>query len=186
HFAETGHEVSAPFLSYWQRNGGLAIFGYPISEAFTDDKALRVQWFERARFEFHPDYPAAFTVSLGLLGVETLKLSGMDTYELEVANTPAPDPRLHVGLAQGGESDDAGFFDNVRDAGSRLGPGLVRLDNIFNFYNIVSRSVSGTVQYSWDGLDRVIGGVRAMGKEPLICLSYMPETMSVSGASRVL
>ena len=41
------------------------------------------------------------------------------------------------------------------------------------------------VEYSWEKLDRVIDGLRAMGKEPFICLSYMPELISANRAGRV-
>ena len=30
-FAETNYCISGPILSYWERNGGLQVFGYPIS-----------------------------------------------------------------------------------------------------------------------------------------------------------
>src|SRR4051812_4129751 len=32
YFAETGHTLSGAFLDYWNTHGGLALFGYPISE----------------------------------------------------------------------------------------------------------------------------------------------------------
>src|SRR4051812_21747135 len=59
-FPATGHTVSGPFLTYWQTHGGLAIFGNPISEAQIERDTFRsrnalIQWFERARFELHPD-----------------------------------------------------------------------------------------------------------------------------------
>jgi hypothetical protein len=184
-FQETGHSLAEPFASYWLQNGGLAVFGYPISEPFNDDSGSQVQWFERARFEYHPELPAPFVVSLGLLGVETLDRSGAHTYEVRIANNAVTGSPLQLGLAQGGESSDPGFFDNVRTPGTDLGPALVRLDNIFNFYDIVHRSPSGTLEYRWDDLDRVVDGVKAMGKDPFICLSYMPETVSASGSSRV-
>lgn len=81
YFAETKHSVSntpGPFLSYWSDNGGLAQFGFPISEAFrevsTDGKEYTVQYFERQKFEFHPEVAdAKFKVLLGLLGVQQNK-----------------------------------------------------------------------------------------------------------------
>src|SRR5699024_6069792 len=33
YFPETGHNVSGPFLDYWNSHGGLALFGYPLTEA---------------------------------------------------------------------------------------------------------------------------------------------------------
>ncbi len=57
-FPETGYTVFGRFLQYWTKWGGLAVFGYPISESYVekqpDGSELAVQWFERARLEYHP------------------------------------------------------------------------------------------------------------------------------------
>jgi hypothetical protein len=73
-FAETGHTLSGAFRTYWQTNGGLAIFGLPLTEEFVetnpdDNKPYTVQYFERARFEYHPENAAPYTVLLGRLGL---------------------------------------------------------------------------------------------------------------------
>ena len=57
-FAETGHCVSGPILDYWEHNGGLAVFGYPISDEYPNEIVEgswvgRTQWFERDRLEDH-------------------------------------------------------------------------------------------------------------------------------------
>ncbi|MBP1468225.1 hypothetical protein EYB53_021115 [Candidatus Chloroploca sp. M-50] len=71
-FAETGHQVCGAFHSYWRTNGGLERFGLPVTGAFTielEGRPYTVQFFERRRFELHPDIgPNA--VLLGLLGTE--------------------------------------------------------------------------------------------------------------------
>mgnify|MGYP003289959838 CR=1 FL=1 len=54
YFSETGHSLGGAFLTYWKQKGGLELFGYPISEVITQD-GMQVQWFERARFEYHPE-----------------------------------------------------------------------------------------------------------------------------------
>jgi|GEM_PF-5992876 len=59
-FKETGHRVGGKFLKYWQEHGALAQQGYPLSEEFTevsdlDGKRYKVQYFERAVFEEHPE-----------------------------------------------------------------------------------------------------------------------------------
>ena len=36
-FKETGYTVDGPFLSYWRDKGALSIFGYPISNIYTED-----------------------------------------------------------------------------------------------------------------------------------------------------
>ncbi len=76
HFAETQHNAAPDFFAYWQANGGLAQFGYPLTEEFTqklpDGKEYTVQYFERARFERHPENQAPFTILLGQFGREIL------------------------------------------------------------------------------------------------------------------
>ncbi|MEO8287562.1 MAG: CAP domain-containing protein [Chloroflexota bacterium] len=68
YFAETGHSLTEPFLSFWRNNGGLQLFGFPISEVISQD-GMTVQWFERARMEYHPELPASDSrVQLTLLG----------------------------------------------------------------------------------------------------------------------
>ncbi|MDQ3704155.1 MAG: cellulase family glycosylhydrolase [Chloroflexota bacterium] len=75
----TGFRASLRFQPYWQNNGGLPLFGYPISGERNetnpiDGKQYIVQWFERARFEYHPEHAGTpYEVQLGLLGVEFLK-----------------------------------------------------------------------------------------------------------------
>ena len=73
-FKETGHTVCQPFLKFWQDNGGLPVFGYPITEEAieknpVDGRAYTVQYFERARFELHPEQAGtSFEIQLGQLG----------------------------------------------------------------------------------------------------------------------
>jgi hypothetical protein len=68
YFAQTGHYVCDPFLQFHEARGGLDIFGYPLTEAFEDPaRGLRVQYFQRARMEWHPQNPEPYTVQLGLL-----------------------------------------------------------------------------------------------------------------------
>ncbi|NJK79585.1 MAG: hypothetical protein HC914_06645 [Chloroflexaceae bacterium] len=74
----TGHTLTnspAPFRNFWLNNGGLEVFGYPISEQFQevnadDGQVYWVQYFERQRMEWHPENAAPFDVLLGLLGKE--------------------------------------------------------------------------------------------------------------------
>ena len=80
YFAETGHSVKQAFLRYWQREGGVAVFGYPISEELpeintSDGKVYTVQYFERARLEWHPTFAGtADEVQLGLIGKQALEM----------------------------------------------------------------------------------------------------------------
>jgi hypothetical protein len=73
YFPETGHNLCAGFRAYWEAFGGLPVFGYPISEEFTEDGTV-VQYFERARFEWHPgEWPERYDVLLSRLGAEVVE-----------------------------------------------------------------------------------------------------------------
>lgn len=109
-FAETGHNVcdqlaSSGFKTHWQSIGlrdprltryeqSLALFGLPLSDAYTEvtpsGQQVLVQWFERARFEWHPLNPPPYNVLLGLLGSE-----------IRTNTTSAPVARILDGLWQG-------------------------------------------------------------------------------------
>jgi len=59
-FPETQHNLYGKFLIYWEKRGGVARFGLPISEEMdeaspSDGQVRRTQYFERARFEYHPE-----------------------------------------------------------------------------------------------------------------------------------
>ncbi len=76
-FAETGHNLGGAFRGYWEAYGGLFIYGLPLTEEFkerskTDGKEYMVQYFERARFEYHPENTGKSQVLLGLMGRELL------------------------------------------------------------------------------------------------------------------
>jgi hypothetical protein len=87
-FEQTRQNVCEPLLTFWQTHGlefdgqagisyeeSLALFGLPISgtrvEELHDGNEYVVQWFERARFEIHPENDPPYNVLLGLLGNET-------------------------------------------------------------------------------------------------------------------
>ena len=72
-FPETGKTVTGKFLDYWEKNGGLAQQGFPISEILwensdVDGKHYAVQYFERAVFELHHENQPPYDVLLQLLG----------------------------------------------------------------------------------------------------------------------
>jgi beta propeller repeat protein len=74
YFPETGHAISYGFKDFWENNGGLELFGFPITGEFLENGRV-VQYFERARFEYNPESPLN-QVSLGLLGRESLQQRG--------------------------------------------------------------------------------------------------------------
>lgn len=103
YFTETSHAIADVFWSYWSSHGlefdgqsgktfaeSLALFGYPISEPALETNAsgdtVLTQWYERARFEYHPDNPDEFKVLLGLLGTESIPVATDQMQLLNPAN----------------------------------------------------------------------------------------------------
>ncbi|MBA3946621.1 MAG: hypothetical protein H0X37_18915 [Herpetosiphonaceae bacterium] len=96
YYAQTGHAVASPFWDYFSKHGldlgdpvvsereSLGLFGYPVSEPAIEKNSsgdtVLTQWFERARFEYHPSNPTPYKVLLGLLGNE---VSGNQSAEVD-------------------------------------------------------------------------------------------------------
>jgi hypothetical protein len=78
YFVETGHTLRGGFRTYWYNNGGLPVFGFPISERITersdtDGHTYLVQYFERNRMEWHPEFEGTeHEILLGHLAREVL------------------------------------------------------------------------------------------------------------------
>ena len=67
YFDETGHNIRHGFLRYFNTHGGVAAFGLPLTEEFVEH-GRTVQYFERARFEYHPELAGTpYETQLGLL-----------------------------------------------------------------------------------------------------------------------
>ena len=108
----TGHRLCFGFRSYWGDNGGLPNFGYPLSEEFDernqpppagDGQIHTVQYFERARFEYHPEYQGTkYETLLGLLGTEYLQIhpAPADAVARQNPSMPPTDPTAPPTQAQ--------------------------------------------------------------------------------------
>lgn len=67
-FPQTNHAVSFGFKHFFDARGGLDIFGYPTTDEIREN-GWTVQYFQRARFEYHPEFAGTqYEVELGLLG----------------------------------------------------------------------------------------------------------------------
>lgn len=90
---KTDNCITGRFLDYWRQNGGLAVFGYPItplrSEVNNDlGSTFRTQWFERVRFELHPENRPPYDVLLGRIGVAALQQMDVDWQTLPRDDEP--------------------------------------------------------------------------------------------------
>lgn len=122
-FAETNHSVCGSILKMWQSHGlsldknnaisyaeSLGLFGLPVSglvnETLSDGKTYQVQWFERARFEIHPENTAPYDVLLGLLGNEINQNTQTAT---PVAQSPSRLTPLTNALISSSKIEELGF-----------------------------------------------------------------------------
>ncbi len=76
YFPETGHSVHYGFLQFWETQGGLDRFGYPISQEVVEN-GRTVQHFQRARLVWAPDAPSGQNVQLADVGTELLRARGL-------------------------------------------------------------------------------------------------------------
>ncbi len=84
YFPETGHTLHGKFRIFYESTpDALLLFGYPITEAFTNAQGVEIQYFQRARFEYNPASPtnAVHLTPLGRL-----------VYEQEEEHFPANTP----------------------------------------------------------------------------------------------
>jgi hypothetical protein len=80
-FPETNFCISGRIREYWEQNGGLPVFGFPITpqrEEIIEGQPFQVQWFERNRLELHPENARPYDVLLGRLSADFLEQQGRD------------------------------------------------------------------------------------------------------------
>lgn len=85
--------IEGRFLDYWRQNGGLPVFGYPISPATQQNNGegtFLTQYFERNRFEYHGDKSQPYDVLLGRLGVDRLNQQGHNWFTFPKADPSTP------------------------------------------------------------------------------------------------
>jgi hypothetical protein len=124
-FRETQFNLCEPFLSYWQNNGGLARFGYPLTrqrQEVLQGREYTVQYFERRRMELHPENAGTpYEVLLGLLGHDVYAAEGD-------ANVVAVAPGDIDGSVQQAILDTAYASLRARGERAKLAIGLVEVE----------------------------------------------------------
>lgn len=96
--------IEGRFLEYWLQNGGLPVFGYPITAAVpqqTAEGSFVTQYFERNRFELHPEKARPYDVLLGRLGDDALQQQGQDWSTFPKAQANAAHYFFETGHAVG-------------------------------------------------------------------------------------
>ncbi|MBN2500009.1 MAG: hypothetical protein JXB38_04520 [Anaerolineales bacterium] len=70
YFPETGHTLTGEYFTfYYSIPNPKEVYGFPITEPFYQESfGLQVQFFEKARFEYHPEKPEGERIVLTNLG----------------------------------------------------------------------------------------------------------------------
>ncbi len=172
-----GHSLASPFLEYWRDNGGLPVFGYPLSEMFyevspTDGNTYLVQYFERNRFEYHPELAGTpYEILLGLLGSEYLAQTQPGaTPVVPPAPSPSPVPvpagpmRYGFGV-QLTNTNINSVFDQVLAAGFGWIRQQVRWSDIEPYKGV----------YNWGFLDQIATTAQQRGVQVLFSVVASPN-----------
>ena len=121
-YPETQQEICGIFLIYWENNGGLPVFGYPLTVQFQELSAdtlvqYETQYYERERFEYHPDNEGTpYVILLGRLGVNVLAANGVDWLTL-----PKADPSDQHYMAATGQAIAPEFWEHWSSHGLDFG-----------------------------------------------------------------
>jgi len=89
-----------------------------------------------------------------------------------------PMPRPWQALAQGGEEQERMFQPIIYQL-RELSPKYIRIDHIFNRYNLVSRQRDGNLIFNFFTLDKTVNDILSCGALPFFSLSYIPEAISI-------
>ena len=154
YFAQTEHYVCDAFLECFDARGGLEIFGYPLSEPFFDlaHDGLRVQYFQRARMEFHPGNPPLYQVQLGLL-IDEL---GYSWPPVSIDDIPAPDDPNHRYFPETQHVVSHAFLDAFREKGGLDIFGYPRSDFLFEDGKVVQYFQRARMEWDRDNAKRPI------------------------------
>jgi hypothetical protein len=88
YYPQMGHAVSGDFLSFFDQNGALDRFGFPIAEPLEEEGKL-VQDFQRARLIWNLDHPPGERVTLEPIGRVHFEAQGSDPALLEPVPCPS-------------------------------------------------------------------------------------------------
>ncbi len=133
-FPETGYCIAGRIREYWERNGGLSVFGFPLTplqRERVEGRSVQLQWFERNRLELHPENARPYDVLLGRIGAERLTAQQRNWHTLPHA--PAADGCLS--FAQTGRAICGDILAAWRASGLNLdsNPALSQAENLALF-----------------------------------------------------
>lgn len=123
----------------------------------------------------------ALPVTVALVGEATnyLTRAGGEKASLvvDISKSKIAKPSVWANFAQGGEERE-NMLASVAGQVRGLGASYIRIDHIYDFYDVVARSADGNLVYDWSKLDEQVRGIKSAGAIPFLSLSYMPSAIS--------
>jgi len=98
---------------------------------------------------------------------------------IETDHPLGPLPKPWQAIAQGGEIETTFLDDNAKDQVTSIKPQFIRIDHIYDGFNVVSGS-GPNISFDWSNLDKLVDKILATGATPFLSLSYMPTSISQS------
>jgi hypothetical protein len=186
--AETQHTLRdspAPFRTFFEQNGGLSVFGYPISEQFeevnqADGETYWVQYFERQRMEWHPEESdPQYRVLLGLLGNEYRDAHHPDNqaFTFKSRHKAMPHPFAY-GYNATLYHDGQPWQDRQRALQLAKDSGVLWIRQQIAWKDI--HDISG--QIHWGELDQIVQDTHNAGMKLLISVVQSPSWVTANGS----
>ena len=85
-------------------------------------------------------------------------------------------------LAQGGEEKGIRMLEKVIPEIAGLYPRYIRIDHIYDYYDVVNRGNNDQLTFNWQKLDATVCDISHTGAKPFFSLGYMPPVMSEDGS----
>ena len=173
YFAETRHSTAGAFRQFWSINGGLAVFGYPLTEAFEETAAdgtkRQVQYFERAKLEANSQDTKQ--IALARLGAEITNGRPFPT----IAAFDSTDERAY--FPQTGHGSGGWFLQYWRDRGGVNVFGFPISEEVVENGRTVQYFERARFEFVPTGTDAASGiALGQIGREALVKLGWLaPE-----------
>ena len=89
-------------------------------------------------------------------------------------------PHHQRGFSQGGEGQmmQEGYFESAMDIMAEIRPKYIRIDHLYDYYDVLNFDDEGNAVYDFSQLDRIINAILDAGAEPLMSLSYTPPVLA--------
>lgn len=185
---ETQHTLTnapAPFRTFWENNGGVSVFGYPISEQFqevnqADGQTYWVQYFERQRMEWHPEIADPnYRILLGLLGTEYSEKhhQGRSEFKFKSRDNTLPRPFIY-GYNATLYLDGAAWQDRERALQLAKNSQIYWIRQQVAWKDIEDDSGA----YYWAELDDIVEDVHNAGMKLLITVVKSPTWYTPGGS----